>query len=83
MNLLYDSARGVYRDHDSFSWSGHDRFTAFVGEPGWEIIDSEEIDVDARNRDHAKEIAEAAIDLDYGPGLVVLRIDGPRVGLYM
>jgi hypothetical protein len=57
------------------------RYTAFIafapdGEP------SEEIDVDAVDERDARRLAQVALDRDYEPGGTIVRVVGPREGMY-
>lgn len=69
---------GIYRD--AARREELRRYTAMIGT---ETNISEEIDVDATSRHHARQIAEAAIARDYEGGVIVIDIVGPRTGLYV
>lgn len=58
------------------------RYTAIVRFENDPDLD-EEIDVDACDRKAAKLEAERQLSIDYKPGGRVLKLIGPRVGLYL
>lgn len=67
---------GVYREEGTDP-EKLDRFTVYVKfkfGTGSDDYSIEEIDVDAKNRKHASEVAKAALELDYEPGGRVVKI---------
>jgi len=44
---------------------------------------TEELDVDAYDRRHARQLAEQQLEALYDPGWKIVRIEGPKVGLYL
>lgn len=59
------------------------KLNRYTGVIDWEDEEGEEIDVDARTKEEAKEIIIAALKQDYMPGWSKLRVIGPRIGLYI
>lgn len=81
-NLVVDRASGAYRfgvERDELR-----RFTAFVRfdfDEGDEYA-IEEIDVDARDENEARDVARRALDVDYEPDGVIVRVE-ERFGWYL
>lgn len=80
-NLVIDRKSGAYRF--SVETEGLRRYTAFVRYgPADADYAIEEIDVDARTEGDAREVAEAARDLHYEDGGVIVAVE-ERFGWYL
>lgn len=74
-NLVIDRQSGAYRF--SVEREGLRRFTAFVRycEEGGGSQAIEEIDVDARGEGEARDVASRAVEADYEPDGVIVRVE--------
>lgn len=84
VSLNVVNIKGTYREVGLPTCHVLERYTVFVKYGKGEDAEVEEIDVDAINREHAKQIAESALERDYQPGGKIAEIvHRPRGVMYL
>lgn len=77
------NVKGVYREDGTGLRDSLLRYTLVVAHSSHPREETEEVDVDARDKKHAREIGAEALRQEYTPGLIIVRVVGPRTGLYL